>query len=164
MHRGDTGVANLNRVLQEILNTGGAPVAGRSFRLGDKVIQLRNNYDLDVYNGDIGVVTLVEEEVKEVEVQFDDRRVLYPFEDLDDLGLAYATTVHKAQGSEYPAVVIPLVLQHFLLLQRNVLYTAITRGKQLVVLVGQPKALGMAIRNIDSTRRHTRLADRLRNA
>ena len=164
MHRGETGVANLNRVLQETLNPGGAPVAGRSFRLGDKVIQLRNNYDLDVYNGDIGVVTLVEEDVKEVEVQFDDRRALYPFEDLDNLGLAYATTVHKAQGSEYPAVVMPLVTQHFLLLQRNVLYTAITRGKRLVVLVGQPKALGMAIRNIDSTRRHTRLADRLRNA
>lgn len=163
MHRGDTGVANLNQALQEALNANGEPVPGRNFRLGDKVIQLKNNYDLDVYNGDVGVVTLVETEAKELHIQFDDRVVLYAFDELDNLGLAYAITVHKSQGSEYPAVVLPLVSQHFLLLQRNVLYTAITRGKKLVILVGQPKALHMAIRNTDVAKRNARLSDRLRN-
>lgn len=164
MRRGETGVANLNETLQEALNSGGAPVPGRSFRMGDKVIQLRNNYELDVYNGDVGVVSALSEEAKEVEVAFEDRVALYPFDELDNLGLAYAITVHKAQGSEYPAVVLPLLMQHFLLLQRNVLYTAITRGKQLVVLVGDPRALKMALGRTDVTRRNTRLADRLRNA
>jgi exodeoxyribonuclease V alpha subunit len=163
MHRGDTGVTRLNEALQQTLNPGGAPVPRKSFRCGDKVMQLRNNYDLDVYNGDIGLVTLVDEEAKEIEVRFDDRCVLYPFDDLDDLTLAYAVTVHKSQGSEYRAVVILLLPQHYLLLQRNVLYTAVTRGKELVVLVGDPKAVGMALHNTKVAARHTRLADRLRN-
>lgn len=163
MHRGETGVANLNRALQQTLNPKGTTVPRKSFRLGDKVIQQRNNYELDVYNGDIGTVTLVDEEAKELQVQVDDRVVLYSFDDLDNLALAYAVTVHKSQGSEYPAVVMPIVPQHYMLLQRNVLYTAITRGKQLVVLVGHPKALGMAVRSTDVTRRNTRLAERLRN-
>ena len=163
MHRGETGVANLNLALQQALNPKGAAVPRKSFRLGDKVIQQRNNYELDVYNGDIGTVTLVDEEAKELQVQVDDRVVLYSFDDLDNLALAYAITVHKSQGSEYPAVVMPMVPQHYMLLQRNVLYTAITRGKQLVVLVGHPKALGMAVRSTDVTRRNTRLAERLRN-
>ncbi len=163
MHRGETGVENLNRALQDALNPKGAPVPRKDFRLGDKVIQLRNNYELDVYNGDVGIVTLVEEEVKELHVQFDDRVVLYSFDDLDNLSLAYAITVHKSQGSEYPAVILPLSTQHYLLLQRNVLYTAITRGKRLVIIVGDPKALNIALRNTDVSRRNTRLAERLRN-
>ena len=163
MHRGDSGVTRLNEALQQALNPGGEPVPRKAFRRGDKVMQLRNNYELDVYNGDVGVVTVVDAEAKEIEVQFDDRPVLYGFDDLDELTLAYAVTVHKSQGSEYPAVVILLLPQHYLLLQRNVLYTAVTRGKKLVIIVGDPKAIGMAIHNTSAAARHTRLADRLRN-
>jgi len=127
-------------------------------------MQLRNNYDLDVYNGDVGLITLVDADAAELEVTFDDGRVvLYHFDDLGDLGLAYAATVHKSQGSEYPAVVLPFLPQHYMMLQRNVLYTAITRGKQLVIVVGNAKAVGMAVRNSKIARRNTRLADRLRN-
>jgi exodeoxyribonuclease V alpha subunit len=162
MHRGDAGVSALNAALQERLNPAGQPVPRRVFRAGDKVMQLRNNYELDVYNGDVGVVQGIDEEAQEVRVAFDDRIVVYPLEELDDVGLAYAATVHKSQGSEYRAVVIPLLTQHYLMLQRNVLYTAVTRGKELVVLVGEPKALRRAIQNTEQTRRHTRLAERLR--
>ncbi len=162
MHRGEAGVANLNEVLQQALNADGEPIPGRNFRVRDKVMQLRNNYDLDVYNGDVGVVTLVDTEAKEVQVQFDDRAVLYPFDSLDELALAYAATVHKSQGSEYLAVVIPLVKQHYMMLQRNVLYTAITRGKRLVIIIGDRKAVGLAVRNTKVVQRNTRLAERLR--
>lgn len=164
MHRGPLGVAKLNEALQHALNPEGAPAPRRNFRLGDKVIQLRNNYELDVYNGDVGVVSNVDEEASTLVVQFDERPVAYGFDELDNLGLAYAITVHKSQGSEYPAVVLPLVAQHYLLLQRNVLYTAVTRAKRLVVIVGDPKALRQALRNTDVTRRYTRLAERLQNA
>jgi len=163
MHRTETGVMRLNETLQAALNPDGEPVPRRAFRLGDKVMQLRNNYELDVYNGDVGVVSLVDEEAKEMQVQFDDRIVLYGFDDLDDLTLAYAATVHKSQGSEYPAVVLALMPQHYLLLQRNMLYTAITRGQRLVVIVGDPKAVAMAVRNNQVARRNTRLAERLSN-
>jgi len=163
MHRGDSGVARLNEALQQALNPEGEPLPRKSFRCGDKVLQVRNNYDLDVYNGDIGVVTVADPEAKELEVRFEDRTVLYPFDDLDDLTLAYAVTVHKSQGSEYPAVVVLLLAQHYLLLERNVLYTAITRGKKLVVIVGDPKAVGMAVHNTKVATRYTRLAERLRN-
>ncbi len=125
---------------------------------------MRNNYELDVYNGDVGVVADIDEETTTMTVQFDERPVAYASDELDNLGLAYAITVHKSQGSEYPAVVLPLVAQHYLLLQRNVLYTAVTRAKKLVVIVGDPKALHQALRNTDVSRRHTRLAERLRNA
>ncbi len=164
MHRGEAGVASLNEALQEALNPTGTPIPKRTFRLGDKVIQLRNNYELDVYNGDVGLITVVEPETQELHVQFDDRVVLYSFDDLDNLGLAYAITIHKSQGSEYPAVVLSLASQHFMLLQRNVLYTAITRGKQLVIIVGEASALQRALRTTDVTRRHTRLSERLRNS
>jgi exodeoxyribonuclease V alpha subunit len=163
MHRGECGVGRLNEALQAALNAKGAAVPRKDFRIGDKVMQLRNNYELDVYNGDVGIVTLVDEEAKESHVTFDDKVVLYEFEDLDELTLAYAATVHKAQGSEYPAVVMPVLTQHYLLLQRNVLYTSITRASKVVILVGDPKALRMALRNTDVTHRNTRLAERLRN-
>lgn len=163
MRRGDCGVDRLNEALQAALNPKGAAVPRKDFRVGDKVMQLRNNYELDVYNGDVGIVTLVDEEAKEAHVTFDDKVVLYEFENLDELTLAYAATVHKSQGSEYPAVVVPIVTQHYLLLQRNVLYTAITRASRVVILVGDPKALRMATRNVEVAQRNTRLAERLRN-
>ncbi|HIJ65681.1 MAG TPA: ATP-dependent RecD-like DNA helicase [Candidatus Hydrogenedentes bacterium] len=163
MHRGDAGVERLNEELQRALNPEVEPLPRRPFGLGDKVMQLRNNYELDVYNGDVGVVTLVDHELKEVQVTFDDARVVvYPFDELDELTLAYASTVHKAQGSEYPAAVMTILPQHYMLLQRNMLYTAVTRGKRLVILVGAPKAVRMAVQNDSIARRNTRLADRLR--
>ncbi|HPO15830.1 MAG TPA: ATP-dependent RecD-like DNA helicase [Candidatus Hydrogenedentes bacterium] len=163
LRRGDAGVTRLNEALQEALNPNGTPIAKRLLRCGDKVMQLRNNYDLDVYNGDVGVITLADDEAKELEVTFEDRVVIYRYEDLDDLTLAYAATVHKAQGSEYPAVVLLFLPQHYMMLQRNVLYTAVTRGKQLAVIVGDAKAVGMAVRNSRITRRNTALTARLRN-
>ncbi|MBX7259919.1 MAG: ATP-binding domain-containing protein, partial [Candidatus Hydrogenedentes bacterium] len=161
MHRGDVGVARLNEELQRALNPTVQPVAHRPFGLRDKVMQMRNNYELDVFNGDIGFVTVVDEGLKEAQIQFDDRAVLYPFENLDELSLAYAGTIHKSQGSEYPAVVVPLLTQHFMMLQRNVLYTAITRASRLVVLVGDPKAVAMAVHNTKTTKRNSRLTERL---
>lgn len=164
MRRGDAGVTRINESLQAALNPHGEAVPRRGLRCGDKVMQLRNNYELDVYNGDAGVITLVDVEAGELEVTFDDERVvLYTFDDVDNLGLAYAATVHKSQGSEYPAVVLLLLPQHYMMLQRNVLYTAITRGKKLVVIVGDAKAVGMAARDTRVVRRHTRLTERLRN-
>lgn len=164
MRRGDAGANRLNEALQAALNPDGAPLprAG-GLRVGDKVMQVRNNYELDVFNGDTGVVRSLHAEAGEIEVDFGDRVIIYPLDELDNLALAYATTVHKSQGSEYPAVVLALLPQHFMLLQRNLLYTAVTRGKQLVVIVGDSKALRSAIRNADTMRRHTRLAERLRN-
>lgn len=163
MHKGLTGVANLNLTLQEALNPHGQPVSGRSIRLGDKVIQTRNNYELDTFNGDVGVVTVIAPEVEELHVQFQDRIVLYPFDELDDLSLAYAITIHKSQGSEYPVVIIPLVMQHYPMLQRNILYTALTRAKSLAIIVGHPKALARAVHNTEVTRRNTSLVARLKN-
>ncbi len=163
MHRGALGVANLNESLQAALNPDGRAASRKNFREGDRVIQLRNNYELDVFNGDMGRVSDIDEESSTVRVEFDGRPVAYGFDELDELGLAYAITVHKSQGSEYPAVILPMIPQHFMLLQRNVFYTAATRAKKLVVIVGDPKALRRAIGNTTVTRRHTRLAERLRN-
>ncbi len=163
MHRGNTGVDRVNEAVQQALNPHGELLPRKTFRKGDKVMQLRNNYELDVYNGDVGIVNVVDADAREVEIKFDDRSVLYSFDDLDELTLAYAITVHKSQGSEYPAVVVLLLPQHYMLLQRNVLYTAITRGKRLVIIVGDQKAVGMAIANTSVAARNTRLSDRLRN-
>ena len=164
MHRGTIGAANLNSELQRLLNPEGVPVGSgaRGFRIGDKVMQVRNNYDLNVYNGDIGRIIMTDEKSREVTVRFDSRLVRYDALDLDELVLAYACSVHKSQGSEYPAVVIPLHTQHYLMLQRNLLYTGITRGKQLVVLVGSRRAVNIAVKNDRIRKRWTRLADRLR--
>ena len=124
-------------------------------------MQIRNNYDKDVYNGDIGRIVSIDREAQEVIVNFDGKPVSYNFTDLDEIILAYAVSVHKSQGSEYPVVVMPLLTQHYLLLQRNLLYTAITRGKKLVVIIGTKKALGIAIRNNKQQLRYTRLKERL---
>jgi exodeoxyribonuclease V alpha subunit len=163
MRRGEAGVTRLNEVLQQALNPQAAPIERHPFGMGDKVMQLSNNYELDVFNGDVGIITVVDDDIREVQISYDDRAVLYGFDDLDEVGLAYASTVHKAQGSEYPAVVMPMVTEHYLLLQRNILYTAVTRASKLVVIVGDPKAVALAVRNIRQTKRNTRLADRLAN-
>jgi exodeoxyribonuclease V alpha subunit len=165
MHRGVVGASSLNAALQKELNASpeGLQRGGRTFKTGDKVMQIRNNYDKDVYNGDIGRIVSMDKEAQEVTVSFDGKRVDYDFSDLDEIVLAYAVSVHKSQGSEYPVVVMPLLTQHYLLLQRNLLYTAITRGKKLVVIIGTKKALGIAIRNNNQQLRYTRLKDRLIN-
>jgi exodeoxyribonuclease V alpha subunit len=163
MHRGSLGAQSLNAELQALLNPGGEAIArgARLFRAGDKVMQLRNNYDLEVFNGDIGQLVEVDPDQRRVRVRFEERVVTYDQAQLDELVLAYACTIHKSQGAEYPAVVIPLHSQHWAMLQRNLLYTAITRGKRLVVVVGSRKALAMAVRNHRVEERFTRLAARL---
>jgi exodeoxyribonuclease V alpha subunit len=163
MHRGELGAGNINQLLQEALTTGAPELrrGARLFRAGDRVMQMRNNYDKDVFNGDVGRVERVEAEAGELLVMFEDRAVEYDGEESDELALAYAATVHKSQGSEYPAVVIPLHTQHFVMLQRNLLYTAVTRGKRLCVIVGSRKALNLAVRNGQVAQRATRLQARL---
>ncbi len=130
---------------------------GYSFSIGDKVMQIENNYDRDVYNGDIGFVTGIDRDEEEIAVEFDGRLVSYPFGELDELVLCYATTIHKSQGSEYPVVVIPISTQHYMMLKRNLIYTGITRGKKLVVLVGQKKALAIAVKGKQVERRWSKL-------
>lgn len=163
MQRGVIGAGNLNQVLQEALNPSGPCVerGARKFRVGDKVMQIRNNYDKDVFNGDIGRVVRLDQEMRELMVRFDGRDVLYEFMELDELVLAYAATVHKSQGSEYPAVVMPVMTTHYIMLQRNLIYTGMTRGRQLVVLVGTKKALAMAVKNNKTGKRHSNLNGRL---
>ena len=163
MHRGDAVVARLNEGLQQAMKPDGQPIPRRGLRLGDRVIQTKNNYELDVYNGDVGIITVISEETSELHVRFEDRTTLYTFDDIDNLSLAYAITVHKSQGSEYPAIILPMVNQHYIMLQRNILYTAVSRGKTLVIIVGQTKALHRALNNTDVTRRNTRLAERLKS-
>ena len=162
MNRGPLGAHNLNAVLKELLNPrapGGEDVGG--FSVGDKVMQIRNNYDLEVFNGDSGRVTAAGADDGWIEVAFPERRVRYPASELDQLVLAFACTVHKSQGSEYPAVVIPIHTQHYVMLQRNLLYTAMTRGKRLVVIVGSKRALRVAVQNDERQLRCTALAERL---
>jgi len=165
MNRGGLGVRSLNVELQQRLNPAGEPRVtrfGTTFAPGDKVIQTENNYTREVFNGDIGCIIEVNPDEGFLRVDFDGRIVEYEFGELDELSLAYATSIHKSQGSEYPAVVIPLALQHYLLLERNLLYTAVTRGKKLVIIIGQVKALAMAVKNRRSAKRVTKLAERMR--
>ncbi len=163
MNRGELGTRRLNEALRERLNPTGPELArgDRAFRVGDKVMQLRNNYDKDVFNGDVGRVRAVDTQARECQVLFDGRPVVYAVAELDELSLAYAVSVHKSQGSEYPAVVMPILTQHYVMLRRNLLYTAMTRGRKLVVLVGSKRALGMAVSNAKAGERHTGLAWRL---
>jgi exodeoxyribonuclease V alpha subunit len=167
MNRGSLGVRELNVRLQAELNPARPQEPeiekfGGQFRLRDKVIQMENDYDKDVFNGDIGQVVGIDPVEREVTVRFDRREVHYDFGELDEIALAYAITLHKSQGSEFPAVVIPLATQHYLLLQRNLVYTGVTRGKRLVVLVGQARALALAVRNNQTVRRFSGLLARLR--
>jgi exodeoxyribonuclease V alpha subunit len=163
MHKGIIGVANLNVELQKRLNPGPSSITRGTwnFRIGDKVMQIVNNYDKDVFNGDIGWISKIDPEDREVVIDFDGRPVPYDYSDLDEVVLAYAVSVHKSQGSEYPVVVLPVVTQHYLLLQRNLIYTGITRAKKRVILIGTKKALAIAIRNNNPQRRYTLLSERL---
>ena len=165
MRRGIIGSENLNKSLQDVLNpiTEQAVRGWHLFRIGDKVMQIRNNYDYDVFNGDIGRILAIDSDENQVMIRFPDKLVAYDMADLNELVLAYATTIHKAQGSEYPAVVIPIHTQHYIMLQRNLLYTGITRAKELVVIVGTKQALGICIRNNRVTERNSYLAERLQN-
>lgn len=164
MHRGTLGAGNLNYHLQQALNPKKDPVilGGRSFKIEDKVMQLRNNYDKKVFNGDIGRIKHIDTDSQEVVILFDDRLLTYDFSELDEIVLAYAISVHKSQGSEYPVVVIPIVTQHYILLQRNLIYTAVTRAKKLAVLVGTWKALAIGIKNDKTRKRYTLLKERLK--
>jgi exodeoxyribonuclease V alpha subunit len=163
MHKGEVGTINLNRSLQQALNPKlpGTKAYGIVFRRGDKVMHLKNNYQKEVFNGDIGLIHTINGRANRLQVDYDGRIVDYAFNELDELSLAYAISVHKSQGSEYPAVIIPLMTQHFALLQRNLLYTAVTRGKKLVILVGMKRALAIALKNDTPLKRLSLLAQRL---
>ena len=164
MHKGVVGTENLNRLLQEALNPSKKELVRgeRRLRLHDKVMQTRNNYEKEVFNGDMGRITSIDLERREVTVTYEGHPVPYDFPELDEIALAYAISVHKSQGSEYPAVIIPILPQHFILLQRNLIYTAVTRGKRLVIMVGSKRALAMGVHNNQIMQRHTNLAEMIR--
>ncbi|MEA1969023.1 MAG: ATP-dependent RecD-like DNA helicase [Thermodesulfobacteriota bacterium] len=164
MHKGTTGTGNFNQELQRVLNPGnnGVKRGVSEFRVADKVMQIKNNYDKDVYNGDIGRISRIDFTDQNMIINFDSKDVEYDFSELDEIVHAYAVSVHKSQGSEYPAVIIPVTTQHYVLLQRNLIYTAVTRGKRLVVLVGTKKALAMAVKNNKTSKRYTGLEQRLK--
>jgi len=180
MQRGVVGASNLNQSLQEALNPlnrqgtqesytyGGEDSvpflrhAGMQFRQRDKVMQIRNNYDKEVFNGDIGIISFVDTQNRTLTVDFDGRSVSYDISELDELVLAYATTIHKSQGSEYPIVVMPVLMNHYVMLQRNLIYTGITRAKKILVIVGTRKALSYAVHHVTVTKRNTMLAVRIR--
>jgi len=169
MNRGSIGARELNATLQAALNplpAGEIEVErfGYRFRLRDKVIQTENNYDKDVFNGDIGQIESIDAVEQEIGIRYDTRLVSYDYGELDEVSLAYAISIHKSQDSEFPVVVIPLAMQQYLLLQRNLIYTGITRGKRLVVLAGEAKALGVAIRKNNTHARHSGLLDRLQQS
>lgn len=166
MQRGAVGAANLNQLLQAAVNPKGENMpelhrGGYTFRPGDKVMQIRNNYDKEVFNGDIGTIESIDMEERTLMIRLDDRRVEYDLSELDEIVLAYATTVHKAQGAEYPIVVMPVMMTHFPMLQRNLLYTGVTRAKKMLVLVGQKKAVAYCVKNLMVDKRNTLLAERL---
>jgi exodeoxyribonuclease V alpha subunit len=168
MTRGEVGTRNLNTVLQELINPPSATKAeifygGVTLRVGDRVIQKVNDYNKEVFNGDLGVIRAIDKEELEITVQFTERLVSYDYADLNEITLAFATTIHKAQGSEYPVVILPLFMSHYLMLSRNLLYTGLTRAKQLAILVGSPKAIGLAVKQVKDTERYTGLAKRLCN-
>ena len=167
MHRGDTGVSELNRRLQEMLNPPSPSRAeyrqgGRVFREGDRVMQIRNDYERKIFNGDMGVIHKIDLESQLLSIDFEGRLVACEYQQLDELVHAYAVSIHKSQGSEFPVVIIPILMQHYMMLQRNLLYTGVTRARKMVVLVGSKRAIGRAVKNNQIARRNTRLADRLR--
>jgi exodeoxyribonuclease V alpha subunit len=169
MNRGALGARALNLDLQRALNPPqpGEPSVERfgfAFRPRDKVMQVENDYDKEVFNGDLGIVAAIEPDAQEIAIDFDGRRVAYRFGELDQVVLAYATTIHKAQGSEYPAVVLTLAMQHYMMLRRNLVYTGITRARELVVVVGEKRALGLAVRGRPEERRWSKLREWLSGA
>ena len=163
MHKGMVGAGNLNLELQNALNPGPDSLSrgGKNFRINDKVMQIQNDYEKEVFNGDLGRIVRINLEAQEVTIDFDGKKVPYDYPDLDEVVLAYAISIHKSQGSEYPAVVIPILTQHYVLLQRNLIYTAVTRGKKLVVMVGSKRALAIGIGNDKTRKRYTYLRNRL---
>ena len=169
MQRGEVGANNLNLALQEAVNPAGSPDGGSSlhrggytYRVRDKIMQIRNNYDKEVFNGDIGTVTEINLEDRELTASFDGRSVVYDVTELDEVVLAYATTIHKSQGSEYPIVIMPVLMSHYVMLQRNLIYTGITRAKKVMVVVGTKKAIAYSMNNVTVTKRNTMLAERLK--
>jgi len=164
MNRGVTGARGINQALQEALNPPGEHSIdkfGYRYSVADKVMQIENNYDKDVYNGDIGFIASIDPDEQELTANFDGRALTYPFGELDELVLCYATTIHKSQGSEYPVVIIPISTQHYVMLKRNLIYTGVTRGKRLVVLVGQKRALAIAVKGAQTDRRWSKLGEQL---
>ena len=157
------GATNLNLALQEALNPTGDGLrrSGYIFRVNDKVMQIRNNYDKEIFNGDIGIVASVDIQGRTLQVDFDGHLIEYDASELDELVHAYATTIHKAQGSEYPIVVMPVLMNHYVMLQRNLIYTGITRAKKILVLVGTKKAISYAVHHVTVNRRNTLLKERL---
>jgi exodeoxyribonuclease V alpha subunit len=166
MHKGTIGTGNLNMELQKLLNPrhDGITRGGQSYRVNDKVMQIKNNYDKDIFNGDIGRIIGIDVGNQKATISFDKRHLEYNFIDLDEIVLAYAISVHKSQGSEFPAVVLPVLTQHYMLLQRNLIYTGVTRGKKLVVVVGTRKAMAIGIQNDKTQKRFTRLSYRLKTS
>jgi exodeoxyribonuclease V alpha subunit len=166
MRRGEAGTIRLNARLQQALNPAGAEArsGARTLRVGDKVMQVRNDYEKEVFNGDVGLISSIDGQARTLTVQYVQRSVVYEESELDELTLAYAVTIHKSQGSEYPAVVVPLLTQHYVMLSRNLVYTAVTRGKRLVVLVADPRAVALALAETRREARRTWLAERLSQA
>ena len=164
MNKGIVGTAKLNEALQEALNPNGTEInrMGKKFRVGDKVMQIRNNYDPNVYNGDIGFIKNIDTENQTVQISIDENIVDYEYSELDELVLAYAVSIHKSQGSEYPVVVMPLSIAHHMMLQRNLVYTGITRGKKLVVVIGSKRAMHVSVNNNKVAERNTWLEHRIR--
>ena len=163
MKKGTLGTDNLNNLLQEKLNKSKISLkyGNCEYRLGDKVMQIKNNYDKDVFNGDIGKILFINETLETLEVDFDSKIVEYDISELDEITLAYACTIHKSQGAEYPIIIIPMAKSHYIMLKQNLLYTGITRAKKICVLVGQKDAIFRAVKNNDSKKRYTLLKDRL---
>jgi exodeoxyribonuclease V alpha subunit len=169
MTRGTVGTRSLNQVLQQLINPPSSRKAeiaqgGMTLRVGDRIMQQKNDYNREVFNGDLGVITAIDREEQEVSAQFGDRNVTYDYADLNEITLAFATTIHKAQGSEYPVVILPIFMQHYMMLSRNLIYTGLTRARKLVVLVGEEKAIALAVNQVKDQHRYTLVAHRLRNS
>jgi exodeoxyribonuclease V alpha subunit len=166
MTRGDVGTRMLNQALQALINPPAPNKAeivrgGMTLRVGDRILQQKNDYNREVFNGDLGVITGIDPEEQEVTAQFTDREVTYDYADLNEITLAFATTIHKAQGSEYPVVILPVFMQHYVMLSRNLIYTGVTRARKLAIWVGDQKAIGMAVKQVRDQQRYTLLAHRL---
>jgi exodeoxyribonuclease V alpha subunit len=162
MQRGGCGARSLNIELQKALNPNHNQAIekyGQLYSVGDKVMQTENNYDKEVYNGDVGFITSIDQEDRQLIVNVDNTPIIYSFDELDELTIAYATTIHKSQGSEYPAIIIPVTTQHFTMLKKNLLYIAITRGRKFVVIIGQKKAIAIAVKNNKEITRYTKLKE-----